>query len=199
RGSGYPASPILGAGRFMTARFAAFARHRTDIVPHVPQPIQSWGTEDGTAQTVAAEQSPTPVPHVPLVPHENDVSGNENGADDELSVDIRKLWNRVVQREVERGADRALAVERALPLVRARLLNSPRMMLPANLSNSCAVCGLPETSASRLLPVMSPGPGRHVWLHAGDCHMAYRRELAAKVDAAMIKAGLPDSRDEPPW
>ena len=235
----------------MTARFAAFARHRTEIVPlvpqegtgwgtewgapqtiaterffeavplvphvphendvtefergalgvvpHVPQPVQSWGTEDGTAQTVAAEQFPTPVPHVPLVPHENDVSGNENGADDELSVDIRKLWNRVVQREMERGADRASAVERAHALVRARLQNSPRMMLPDRAPGCCAMCGYADSSTSYLLAIMSPVPGRHVWLHAGECHTGYRRELAAKVGAAMIRAGLPDPREEPPW
>lgn len=183
----------------MTARFAAFSRHRTEIVPLVPQAPVSWGTECGTPQSVVTERFVEPVPLVPHVPPENDVAGNENGQLDELSADIAKLWSRVVQREMERGADRASAVRRALPLVRARLLNSPRMMLPDHAPGCCAMCGYPDRPTSHLLAVMSPEPGKHIWLHAGECHTDYRKELAAKVDAAMVKAGLPDPREEPPW
>ncbi|MDR6955977.1 hypothetical protein J2X65_005364 [Ancylobacter sp. 3268] len=170
-----------------------------DAVPLVPQAEESWGTDWGTEQSVANERFEETVPLVPHVPLENDVAGNENVQLDELSADIAKLWSRVVQREMDRGADRASAVKRALPVVRTRLLNSPRMMLPDRAPGCCAMCGYADSSTSRLLAVMSPEPGKHVWLHAGDCHTGYRRELAAKVEAAMVRAGLPDPRDEPPW
>lgn len=183
----------------MSARFVAFARHRPALVPHVPHVGTDWGTERGAVKTVGAERFVSSVPHVPHVPPKNDVAGNENVQLDELSADIAKLWSRVVQREMDRGADRASAVKRALPVVRTRLLNSPRMMLPDRAPGCCAICGYADSSTSRLLAVMSPEPGKHVWLHAGDCHTGYRRELAAKVDAAMVRAGLPDPRDEPPW
>lgn len=183
----------------MTARFAAFSRHRTEIVPLVPQAQSSWGTGWGTPQTVATEGFVEPVPLVPHVPPENDVAGNENGRSDELSADIAKLWSRVVQREMDRGADRASAVKRALPQVRARLLNSPRMMLPGHALGCCAMCGYADSSTSHLLAVMSPEPGKHIWLHAGECHTGYRRGLAEKVDAAMVRAGLPDPREDAPW
>ena len=207
----------------MSARFAAFARHRQTVVPPVPleaegwgtaqtvdtersvesvplvpQASESWGTGWGTAQRVATERFVEPVPLVPLVPLGNDVSGNESAPPDETSADIVRLWERVIQREMERGADRPSAEAKSLAQVRGRLMNSPRMMLPDSAANSCAICGGPDTSFSRLLPIMSPEPGRHVWLHAKECHDRYRRGLAAKVGAAMIRAGLPDPREELP-
>jgi hypothetical protein len=58
------------------SRFAVFA-NKGRPVPHVPQVAQSWGTEREAPEREHIQRVIEPVPHVPLVPLENDNGWNE--------------------------------------------------------------------------------------------------------------------------
>jgi len=49
------------------AGFAAFAR-KVGVVPHVPQPPQTWGTGSEPGNSEYIQDVINPVPHVPHVP-----------------------------------------------------------------------------------------------------------------------------------
>lgn len=113
------------------------------------------------------------------------------------AVDAREvavMFERIVGEISRPGVRRAEAEHRALPLLRARLANDPRLTPIRHARHLCAACSGEETQAAPLLPILTPHRDQSAWVHAGDCHQQYRTDHAAKVEACISAAGLTISK-----
>lgn len=106
--------------------------------------------------------------------------------DDVSAIFASAIGTLMRARHLSLAAARPLAV----PIVRAKLLNDPRladMQLNAGL---CVVCDGGAREGSPLVAALSAVAGQHIFLHHGVCHHTYRLRRRKKVDDIMRATGI---------
>ena len=78
----------------------------------------------------------------------------------------------------------------AVPILRAELRNDPRLTPEQADPYRCLICGQGEAPGRVLVPVLTPVPDRHLWLHLNSCHAEHMRRQAEKAEACLRTAGL---------
>ncbi len=85
----------------------------------------------------------------------------------------------------DRGLAEIEARRKARAIVAAALRNDPRLTPDQPNQHRCLVCNERDGPSRPLVPVLTPKPDFHVWLHAGSCHAEYRQRQSAKVAALL--------------
>ena len=112
-----------------------------------------------------------------------------------LAIRVRLRW--ISQRlQADHGRSRERANADALALIRSELANDPRLVPEQVNTRVCLVCGLPNQPGHVLVPVLTPTPDRHLWLHHGQCHQAHLDGQAELVGGFLRAALNPGEQHE---
>jgi hypothetical protein len=95
--------------------------------------------------------------------------------------EIRSRYAWTSQRlQEEHGRTPERARDDALRVLRADLLNDPRLAPSQSDARLCLICGRPASSTQVLIPVLTAREDDLVWLHGQPCHaehLSRRRQL----------------------
>jgi hypothetical protein len=98
------------------------------------------------------------------------------------------LLELAIMRLVSLGRSRPEAEREAVLIVRSELRNDPRLTPEQPDPYRCLICGQRETPSRILVPVLTPVPDRHVWMHLDGCHAEHCRRQAEKAEACLQRA-----------
>jgi len=150
------------------SRWLALARGRSDAAAAVPLvPIVPIGAPDGAIGTNGTIGTGSPIPL------------------EEVRAQLAWTTHRL---QTDHGHAQEQVERHAWAVVRAVLLNDPRLAPTLSDSGCCHVCGGGNRPGRPLIAVLSPRPGEHVWLHEAGCHSAYVAQRRAQVDALLSMA-----------
>jgi hypothetical protein len=108
--------------------------------------------------------------------------------------EIRSRLGWITQRLMdEDGQDFETAKRDGLSILKAQLLNDPRLAQVQMDTRRCFVCGGDGRSDRVLVPVLTGRPDNLVWLHLEPCHGEYRKRRSGQVDELLHSAFYPTS------